>query len=1043
MEERFSWGTTAACADGYTSAVTVNGNNFSYNLGEIPPGTYYYQAWARNSVGWGHSTSASFNTVVQPNLTPYQNTGWSDKIVVARTANSTTDSTSLTTADTLYVNAGIINNGAVATAVNFNNEFYVDGVPTYNWVTPAPLNVNYVSSLTTGYSIGQLSAGTHTIKITADYGGVIAESDETDNSYTKTITVGSSQGSPVSTTLSTLTATPSSAAADGQTSIAAKVTLRDGNNNPVAGKTVKIYSSGSVVISQSANVTDANGTATGTITATAPVTTSIWAVDTTDSVLVQQQPTIQFTSAFVAPGNDLSSAITQLANSSATILNNDMGSYAITDGQDGDYFRATLSSDERANGANALFTGIGSLITLLGPEGNLIKETGIQVAKSEGISVGLDIAPNAALDLIATSDTGLTTYGQNIANNNYNDQQSELLKEQQLLSGVPPPAASLSSAYVSDIALRIKANQDLDLMALAEKNLILNLRLQSEQTHIDMLSKIFIPVNMVGTLAQDCIPVYGKSASVLLTLAEAFDSYAFNQPNLSFGNNAANTANTAMLNCSAYSGMVDGNVESAFNQIAMAKSPSPIVGKMSSVDSVRTYVPASGWLGVVGTLTGWFNGKTYVTTTGAHSGITIQNNNQQSATFGVNAVYWVTTSINDQLGDSLVPITVPYVASTSVTIPANQSAQATLNYFNNGNAAAPDVNQPITIYLLGYDNNKGIYEADFSTSYAQWQLDSSVSSAIKAKPLGGPSPEGGPTSTNLFAMENPINCYVVPNPSNQTYQAHILVANPFAIPLQSVVTQPLPPGISVLSTTGLLSGASIVWTNTIVTNGLADDSFTFTLPVLPGMQTNLPMPTLVFSDSTGTNSWTIQAAASAFTGVFPIRVANSIPSGKFGMDTPMQVTITNPVAASESGYLTVSVADLNGNAITNFSAAFSVNGGAGTNLNFSLPGNMPVGQYFITDTLNMDGGSGQVWAGVYVVRLAPITLGLGSTTPWSTNGFNLMLQGTLGSNYVIEVSTDLFNWTPIMDFTVTNSQFYFNDPAATNSGRQFYRAVMP
>src|ERR1039457_2881342 len=55
-----------------------------------------------------------------PNLTPYLNSGWSDKIVVARTASSTTDSTSLTTADTLYVNAVVINNGTVATAVNFN-----------------------------------------------------------------------------------------------------------------------------------------------------------------------------------------------------------------------------------------------------------------------------------------------------------------------------------------------------------------------------------------------------------------------------------------------------------------------------------------------------------------------------------------------------------------------------------------------------------------------------------------------------------------------------------------------------------------------------------------------------------------------------------------------------------------------------------------------------------------------------------------------------------------------------------------------------------
>jgi len=39
------------------------------------------------------------------------------------------------------------------------------------------------------YSIGSLSPGIHTITITADATGVIAESNENDNSYTKTINI--------------------------------------------------------------------------------------------------------------------------------------------------------------------------------------------------------------------------------------------------------------------------------------------------------------------------------------------------------------------------------------------------------------------------------------------------------------------------------------------------------------------------------------------------------------------------------------------------------------------------------------------------------------------------------------------------------------------------------------------------------------------------------------------------------------------------------------------------------------------------------------
>ena len=96
--------------------------------------------------------------------------------------------------------------------MNFNNELYVGGVATFNWVTIAPLNVNYYTYLTTGYSIGQLSAGPHTIKVTADYGGAITESSESDNSYTKTITVSA----PCSYTLSPVSgASYNSSAANG------------------------------------------------------------------------------------------------------------------------------------------------------------------------------------------------------------------------------------------------------------------------------------------------------------------------------------------------------------------------------------------------------------------------------------------------------------------------------------------------------------------------------------------------------------------------------------------------------------------------------------------------------------------------------------------------------------------------------------------------------------------------------------------------------------------------------------------------------------
>jgi hypothetical protein len=120
-----------------------------------------------------------------------------------------------------------------------------------------------------------------------------------------------------------------------------------------------------------------------------------------------------------------------------------------------------------------------------------------------------------------------------------------------------------------------------------------------------------------------------------------------------------------------------------------------------------------------------------------------------------------------------------------------------------------------------------------------------------------------------------------------------------------------------------------------------------------------------------------------------------------------------------------------------------VNGLVGASLNFTLPGTLPLGSYSLSGSLTMNGGTGQVLAGVYVVSPMPVTLGAASPVLSSTNGFGLMLQGPISSNYVIEASTDLFNWTPAIYFSSTNSPFYFSDPSATNFSQRFYRAVMP
>jgi len=97
----------------------------------------------------------------------------------------------------------------------------------------------------------------------------------------------------------------------------------------------------------------------------------------------------------------------------------------------------------------------------------------------------------------------------------------------------------------------------------------------------------------------------------------------------------------------------------------------------------------------------------------------------------------------------------------------------------------------------------------------------------------------------------------------------------------------------------------------------------------------------------------------------------------------------------------------------------------------------------VTGSLSVNGGTGQVLAGVYTMPSWRVSLGLGPPPIWSTNGLSLALEGPINSGYLVQVSGDLVNWTPIRYFEITNSPFYFNDSVSTNSSVRFYRAVMP
>jgi pimeloyl-ACP methyl ester carboxylesterase len=123
-----------------------------------------------------------------PNLAPFQPPGWPEKIVVSSIPGTSSNDGNLISTNVLYLDWAASNNGELPVNTTFSVSLHIDGVLQKSWPIDPPINPD-VSVKVQDFAIGPLGPGNHSITITADSTGAIAESDETDNQYTKVITV--------------------------------------------------------------------------------------------------------------------------------------------------------------------------------------------------------------------------------------------------------------------------------------------------------------------------------------------------------------------------------------------------------------------------------------------------------------------------------------------------------------------------------------------------------------------------------------------------------------------------------------------------------------------------------------------------------------------------------------------------------------------------------------------------------------------------------------------------------------------------------------
>ena len=174
-----------------------------------------------------YGTAGSDLAPLWPGPTFGINPQWPDRMVISTAAGTTTDASTITSSNALYVDSFVLNYGPVTTASGFSIRFKVDGAVVTGSETMFPAALGQGAGTTASdVVVPALPAGMHTLTLEIDYLNQVTEASEANNTYSRTITVVGAQ--PTATTL------PAS-------SIAATSATLNGKVNPNWGATTAYF----------------------------------------------------------------------------------------------------------------------------------------------------------------------------------------------------------------------------------------------------------------------------------------------------------------------------------------------------------------------------------------------------------------------------------------------------------------------------------------------------------------------------------------------------------------------------------------------------------------------------------------------------------------------------------------------------------------------------------------------------------------------------------------------------------------------------------
>ncbi len=136
-----------------------------------------------------YELSKNVSSSSRPNITPYQPSGWGDKIVVSNQTGTHTETT-VYAGQTAYIDYAYINNGKADILQRFDSVFYINGSQVRRSYIDGLVENSYAYKNDFEYIFP--SAGTYTLKLAVDVEDDVQESNENDNVYERSKSVSAS-----------------------------------------------------------------------------------------------------------------------------------------------------------------------------------------------------------------------------------------------------------------------------------------------------------------------------------------------------------------------------------------------------------------------------------------------------------------------------------------------------------------------------------------------------------------------------------------------------------------------------------------------------------------------------------------------------------------------------------------------------------------------------------------------------------------------------------------------------------------------------------